>query len=275
MTFVAFTSEELATGPLADIYPRLGSVGIIIGQMDDEYNVQFSPDCFDDGSHESAEECALILSRDEFESADIFAAQVLNNYNVANSVPTGSLGEESCNCDSNCKSDYCSYDEREEGELTEEDAENLEIYKMLLPKFKKNGFITEDNKIEEGLDVVRMVSLAYKSAYKRGKVGRPFFFKKDSQARWREMKPNDVYNTSLRVMYVNKPSEAQYPEGPWDDGKGYFPPEGTVGRMSRPAWDDAESDEDIWVQFEGTEYEHTCYGQMFDCFLVREVDEDD
>ena len=90
------------------------------------------------------------------------------------------------------------------------------------------------------------------------------------------MEPNDVYNTSLRVMYVNKPSEAQYPEGPWDDGKGYFPPEGTVGRMSRPAWDDAEfGDEDIWVQFEGTEYEHTCYGQMFDCFLVREVDEDD
>lgn len=220
MTFVTFTSEELATGPLADIYPRLGSVGIIIGQMDDEYNVQFSPDCFDDGLHKSTEECALILSRDEFESADIFAAQALNNYNVVNSVPTGSL--------------------------------------------------------EEGLDVIRMVSLAYKSAYKRGKAGRPFFFKKDNQDRWREMEPNDVYNTSLRVMYVNKPSEAQYPEGPWDDGKGYFPPEGTVGRMSRPAWDDAEfDDEDIWVQFEGTEYEHTCYGQMFDCFLVREVDEDD
>lgn len=272
MTFVTFTSEELATGPLADIYPRLGSVGIIIGQMDDEYNIQFSPDCFDNDFHESAEECALILSRDEFESADIFAAQVLNNYNVANSAPTGSLGEESCDC----KLDCCSYDEREESELTEEDAENLEIYRMLLPKFKKNGFITEDDRIEEGLDVVRMVSLAYKSAYKRGKVGRPFFFKKDNQAKWREMKPNDVYNSNLRVMYVNKPSETQYPEGPWDDGKGYFPPEGAIGKMSRPAWDDAEfGDEDIWIQFEGTEYENTCYGQMFDCFLVREVDEDD
>ena len=119
MTFVAFTSEELATGPLADIYPRLGSVGIIIGQMDDEYNVQFSPDCFDDGLHKSTEECALILSRDEFESADIFVAQVLNNYNVVNSVPTGSLGEESCNCNSDCKTDCCSYDEREESELTD------------------------------------------------------------------------------------------------------------------------------------------------------------
>lgn len=266
MTFVTFTSEKLATGPLACCYPHLGSVGVIIGQMDDEYNVQFSSDCFDeDGRHEIAEECAVVLSRDEFESADILAAQVLNNYNSSRSVPADSSKKESCSC--NCGSN-CHNKEKEEVEVPHGLIGFLEIYQMLLPMFKENDLFAEGGEIEGSLDVVRMIALTYKEAYRRGKEGESFFLKKDTQSEWREMKPEDVHNTNLEVKYVKKPCKTEYPEWPQDIGDGYFPVKGTVGKMSHPSW----PDESIWVRFEGTTYGNTCYGKLFDCFLVREVD---
>lgn len=284
MTFVTFTSEELATGPLSDLYPRLGSVGIITGQMDEEYNVQFSSDCFDDEEgHQTAEECALILSREEFESADIYAAYTLNNYGFFASMikefieEVAKAEEEGCDCDLDCGSCHCKEEEtNEEVELTEEESADVDVYKMLFPKFVKNGFVTESNSIESGFDVVRMVALAYKSGYARGEKGRPFKIEpKVAKTPWREMKPKDVYNTNLEVMYANAVDEDAHPEGPFDDGNGYFPNPGTIGKVSRPNFEDGDSDMDIWIQFPGTQYENTCYGRLFECFMVREVKKDD
>lgn len=273
MTFVTFTCEELATGPLSDFYPRLGSVGVIIGQMDDEYNVQFSFDCFDRAEqHETAEDCTVILNRGEFESADILAAQVLNNYKSSGSVSTDSA-KKTCNCNHDCSSDCHNGEKKEEDKDSQGLTKDLEIYKMLLPMFKKNNLVTEDNKIKDGFDVVKMIALTYKNAYRRGGTGESFLFKEDVQSGWREMKPEDVYNTNLKVMYVNKPGESKHPEGPFDTGDGYFPPEGTVGQMSRPAWLRSEDDEAIWVRFKDAKYDNTCYGELFDCFLVKEGDE--
>lgn len=280
MTFVQFTSEELATGPLSDLYPILGSIGIITGQMDDDYNVQFSPDCFEkEEEHQLPEECTIILSRDEFAPADYFAAHAMNNHKwlvrlIKEIIEEGEkeLEDEEHKCNMDCSSCSCHDDDEETSEyvnLTEAEAKDVDIYKMLAPKFLKNGFITEDNGIESGLDVCRMVALSYKSGYERATKGRPFQI--GGKPEWRDVKFSDVYNTSLEVKYVKKPNKENNPEGPFDTGDDYFPPIGTIGKMSRPAWEDGD---EIWVKFPNTKYENTCYNTLYDCFKVREANND-
>lgn len=288
MTFVAFTSEEVATGPLSNYYPVLGSIGVVIRQTDeDEYKVQFSPDCFEnEDEHKTAEDCALYMSREEIEDVDYFAAHVMNSQKLFLSMLKDCLDEEESEeleeeseCDLDCGNCHCKEHENEEEnktvELTIEESEDLDVYKMLLPKFKKNGYVTKTNGIDSGLDVVRMVALAYKSGYTRAEKGRPFKIEtKLTESRWRDMVPSDVYNTNLEVMYANAVNEDRHPEGPFDDGNGYFPRPGAIGKMSRPNFEEDDSDKDIWIQFPGTTYENTCYGKLFDCFLVRNVYDD-
>lgn len=176
--------------------------------------------------------------------------------------------------------DDCWFCDEENVELIEEvdkQMTNEEIWEILKPKMEKNGLTSiasisrfSASDYPNGLarcefipvyaekDVQKAIVLAYRSGYGRGQKGRPFVIgeKKQQSPHWEWIKPDEIVPDGTKVRYMKRAED--------DDGHNpYYPKIGQECIKLNPSW---WSDSDFWVQFEGSEYEYTCFNSSRDCF---------
>lgn len=150
------------------------------------------------------------------------------------------------------------------------DMTNEEIWEMLEPKMEKNKLkpmgacIKWKDCVPEYFytysedDVQKAIVLAYRSGYGRGQKGRPFVIgeKKQQSPHWEWIKPDEIVPDGTKVRYMKRAED--------DDGHNpYYPKIGQECIKLNPSW---WSDSYFWVQFEGSEYEYTCFNSSRDCF---------
>lgn len=154
--------------------------------------------------------------------------------------------------------------------VKDEDMTNEEIWKMLEPKMRKNGLRKKmgalycDNILTNGYwvytldDVHNAIALAYRSGYERAMKGRPFKFseKKKKGGHWEWIEPGEIVPDGTKVRYMKRAAD--------DDGYDPYYPKirQECIKLNHPG----RSDFDFWVQFEGSEYEYTCFNSSRDCF---------
>ena len=152
---------------------------------------------------------------------------------------------------------------KNELELVEE-MTNEEIWEMLKPKMEKLGinynevYIGYRSILIDIPTIQKLVATTYRSGYGRGQKGRSFKIgeKKQQGPHWEWIKPNEIVPDGTKVRYMKRAED--------DDGHNpYYPKIGQECIKLNPSW---WSDSDFWVQFEGSEYEYTCFNSSRDCF---------
>lgn len=107
----------------------------------------------------------------------------------------------------------CWYCDKNDVELVrDEDMTNEEIWEMLLPKLRKNGFRPCGSRqlftggianVYAWEDVHNAITLAYRVGYMRSQKGRPFKFgeKKKNGGYWEPVDPNNLPKEGTKVRY--------------------------------------------------------------------------
>ena len=154
----------------------------------------------------------------------------------------------------------------------EEKMTDEEIWEMLIPKMKKlgidpNGDWTSvlytsnsgTNHVNRSMDmdhVKKLVATVYRSGYGRGQKGRPFVIGEKKNGHWEWIKSDEIVLNGTKVRYMKKSKNDNGDRDCWPElGQECI-------KATPPGW----SENEFWVQYEGTSFEFVCKNSSRNCF---------
>ena len=148
-----------------------------------------------------------------------------------------------------------------------------EIWEMLKPKMEKNRlsaymFIIPtleniegdikwaEDQVYKANDVHNAIALAYRSGYGRGQKGRPFKIGEKKNGHWEWIKSDEIVLNGTKVRYMKKSKNDNGDRDCWPElGQECI-------KATPPGW----SENEFWVQYEGTSFEFVCKNSSRNCF---------